>query len=169
MSPVVTAYIGIGSNLEDPVAQVKRATVGLDEIDGAHRVAVSPLYRSAPMGPAGQPDYINAVAALETTLKPAALLDALQAIEERQQRVRTIRWGPRTLDLDLLLYGNETIATDRLLVPHPGLGERAFVLYPLADIAPDLQLPDGTPLARLLEHCPAEGIERLPGIGNHKR
>ncbi|SCZ55115.1 2-amino-4-hydroxy-6-hydroxymethyldihydropteridine diphosphokinase [Thiohalomonas denitrificans] len=161
MSRTVIAYVGLGSNLDEPEEQVERAFAGLDGIDGARLVAVSPLYRSAPMGPAGQPDYINAVAALETTLEPEALLDALQAIEQHHQRVRTIRWGPRTLDLDLLLYDDATIATEHLSVPHPGLPERAFVLYPLADIAPGLHLPDGTPLMQLLRRCPPEGLERL--------
>ncbi|WP_303902101.1 2-amino-4-hydroxy-6-hydroxymethyldihydropteridine diphosphokinase [Thiohalomonas denitrificans] len=161
MSRTVIAYVGLGSNLGEPADQVERAFAGLDGIEGARLVAVSPLYRSAPMGPTGQPDYINAVAALETRLEPEALLDALQAIEQRHQRVRTVRWGPRTLDLDLLLYGDETVATERLSVPHPGLPERAFVLYPLTDIAPELRLPGGTPLVQLLRQCPSEGIQRL--------
>ena len=166
MSPVVTAYIGLGSNLEGPVKQVERAVAGLDEIDDTRLIAVSPLYSSAPMGPPRQPNYVNAVAALETALAPEVLLNALQAIEQRHHRLPTIRWGPRTLDLDLLLYGDETIATDRLLVPHPGLPERAFVLYPLADIAPELRLPDSTPLAELLQRCPSGGIQRIINASN---
>lgn len=157
----VVAYIGLGSNLEDPVRQVETALDELDAIAESRLLAASPLYRSAPMGPTEQPDYINAVAALETGLEPEALLDALQAIERRHKRVRKEHWGPRTLDLDLLLYGSQTLCSARLTVPHPGLRERAFVIYPLADIAPEAQLPDGTRVNWLRDHCPFDGLERL--------
>jgi 2-amino-4-hydroxy-6-hydroxymethyldihydropteridine diphosphokinase len=127
----VTAYIGLGSNLQQPIQQVKQALLHLAELPQTHLLNASPLYRSAPLGPADQPDYINAVAALATRLSPLALLDALQTIERQQGRVREgERWGPRTLDLDLLLYAEQKIQNDRLRVPHPGLGERNFVLYP---------------------------------------
>ena len=115
------------------------------------------------MGPQDQPDYLNAVAALETTLLPHELLDQLQAIETAQGRVRgATRWGSRTLDLDLLLYGNETINDERLVVPHPGMKARSFVLYPLYEIAPGLLLPGGETLASLLNNCPREGLKIYP-------
>jgi 2-amino-4-hydroxy-6-hydroxymethyldihydropteridine diphosphokinase len=155
------AYVGLGSNLEDPLAQVIRA---FDELAGISRttlLARSATYSSHAVGPV-QPDYINAVALLDTQLEPLALLDALQAIEQAHQRVRIQHWGPRTLDLDLLLYDDQTIDMERLKVPHPYLTQRSFVLYPLADITPNLHLPDGTPLEELLSRCPADGLMRLP-------
>jgi 2-amino-4-hydroxy-6-hydroxymethyldihydropteridine diphosphokinase len=159
----VTVYIGIGSNLQQPIEQVKQALHHLAEIPHTRLIAFSPLYRSAPLGPADQPDYINAVAALATRLSPLALLDALQAIERQQGRVREgERWGPRTLDLDLLLYGEQQIHNDRLTVPHPGLGERNFVLYPLYDVAgEDLLIPGLDTLGHLLNACPRQGLELL--------
>lgn len=155
------AYVGLGSNLEDPLAQVLRAFDELADIPNTSMLTRSAIYSSQAVGPA-QPDYINAVALLDTRLAPLALLDALQAIEQAHQRVRIQHWGPRTLDLDLLLYNNQVIDEERLTVPHPYLTQRSFVLYPLADITPDLQLPDGTPLADLLNRCPADGLVRLP-------
>lgn len=155
------AYIGLGSNLEDPLAQVKRAFAELADIPQTSLLARSSIYSSHAVGPE-QPDYINAVALLDTQLAPLALLDALQAIEQAHQRVRIQHWGPRTLDLDLLLYGAQTINEERLKVPHPYLTQRSFVLYPLADITPNLHLPDGTPLADLLRSCTADGLLRLP-------
>lgn len=155
------AYIGLGSNLEDPLAQVTRAFAELADLPTTALLARSSIYTSRAIGPA-QPDYTNAVALLDTQLAPIALLDALQAIEQAHQRVRVQHWGPRTLDLDLLLYGDQTIAVERLTVPHPYLSQRSFVLYPLAEITPNLHLPDGTPLAELLSCCPADGLTRLP-------
>ena len=155
------AYIGLGSNLEDPLGQVMRAFDELATIPHTTMLARSTIYSSHAIGPT-QPDYINAAALLHTQLTPIALLDALQAIEQTHERVRIQRWGPRTLDLDLLLYGNQIIELDRLTVPHPYLTQRSFVLYPLADITPDLHLPDGTSLAELLNCCPADGLIRLP-------
>lgn len=153
------ACIGLGSNLDDPPAQLQQAVSALARLPDTRVVAVSPLYRNAPLvpageDPAGQPDYVNAVAVLDTTMAPLALLDALQAIENDQHRIRTRRWGPRTLDLDLLLYGDERIDLPRLTVPHPGLRERRFVLLPLHDVAPDLVLPDGVKLTDVLVGCP---------------
>ena len=157
----VTAYIGLGSNLQQPIDQIQRALQHLAKISQTRLLKVSPIYRSAPMGPADQPDYINVVAALATRLSPLALLDALQAIERQQGRVREgERWGPRTLDLDLLLYGDQQIHTDRLTVPHPGLGDRNFVLYPLYDITgDDLLIPGLDTLGHLLQACPRQGLE----------
>lgn len=158
----VRAYIGLGSNLDDPEGQLLQAIEALRSLPQSRLTAVSPLYRSRPMGPADQPDYVNAVAMIDTCLEPLPLLDALQAIELQQGRVRSgERWGPRTLDLDLLLYGAETIEHERLTVPHPGIKERLFVLRPLFDLAPELLLPDGSAVARLLEACPDDGLEPL--------
>lgn len=158
------AYVALGSNLDDPRRQVVTALEELDELPDTRRVNRSPLYRSAPMGPSDQPDYINAVAALDTDLEPEALLDALQGIEARHGRVRGAeRWGPRTLDLDLILYGAATLRTERLVVPHPGLHERGFVLYPLHDIAPDLEVPGMGRLEALLAACPAQGLHLVDG------
>lgn len=156
------AYIGIGGNLDDPVSQVRRALQALAVLPACRRVACSPLYRTAPVGgPPDQPDYINAVAALDTTLAPKNLLAALQALEEARGRVRTERWGPRTLDLDLLLYDRRVSDDPALTLPHPRLHERAFVLYPLYDIAPDLDIPGRGSLVELMARCPARTIARL--------
>ncbi len=152
------AYIALGSNLDDPVRQVGGALKTLDALPRSRLIGASGLYRSSPMGPADQPDYINAVAAIETQLQPLELLDALQAVEQAHGRVRKERWGPRTLDLDLLLYGDWTIDEPRLQVPHPGLHQRNFVLLPLYDIAPGLVLPDGRKLSEIVAACSREGI-----------
>lgn len=157
---MVRAYIGLGSNLDQPRQQVERAFDELAALPDSHLSGRSRLYRSDPVGPP-QPDYINAVAQLDTELEPLALLDALQALEQLHQRVRREHWGPRTLDLDLLLYADRPIQHPRLTVPHPELERRNFVLYPLADINPELRLPSGTPLASLLEACSPRGLEPL--------
>ncbi len=163
-APAVTAYIGIGSNLAHPRQQVQRAVEALKAIPASRLLAVSPWYGSHPVGgPAGQPDYLNGVACLQTRLAPLALLDALQAIEQQQGRVRHTRWGARTLDLDLLLYGNDIIDSERLSVPHPRLAERAFVLVPLADLAPTLQLPNGCSVASLLGQTATTGLWPVAG------
>jgi 2-amino-4-hydroxy-6-hydroxymethyldihydropteridine diphosphokinase len=155
-------YVGIGSNLDDPEQQVRRALKALATLPDTTLLRYSSLYRSLPMGPQDQPDYINAVAELETTLPALRLLGLLQAIETQQGRVRgPVKWGPRTLDLDLLVYGRAQIAKATLTVPHPGIAERVFVLYPLAEIAPGLDIPGLGPLQELLSHCPPEGLERL--------
>lgn len=159
------AYIGLGSNLEDPLAQVTRALEELGQLPRTQLLKHSALYASKPVGPA-QPDFINAVALLDTQLAPLALLDALQTLEQAHQRVRIEHWGPRTLDLDLLLYDDHTSRCDRLTIPHPYLNQRSFVLYPLADITPDLHLPDGSRLIDLLHQCPPDGLVKLtPGAG----
>lgn len=156
----VRAYIGLGSNLADPQAQLARAVAALRNLPASRLTALSRFYRSRPMGPADQPDYLNAVAMLDTRLEAHELLDALQAIENDQGRVRgPLRWGPRTLDLDLLLFGADIIDTDRLKVPHPGIAERNFVLYPLAEIAPELVLPDGRSLQQMLGACSRDGLD----------
>lgn len=158
---MLRCYIGLGSNLEEPRQQVSRALEALAQIPQSRLVDASSLYRSDPVGPPGQPDYINAVACLETELEAHALLDQLQAIEQAHDRVRKIHWGPRTLDLDLLLYGDQTINTERLTVPHAFMTERGFVLWPLAEIAADLTLPDGQKLEQLLSLCPVGSLERI--------
>lgn len=156
------AYIGLGSNLDQPMQQVTRALQELARIDGVELLARSHLYHNPPMGPQDQPDYINAVAQVRTALEAEALLDALLRIEQAHGRVRgEVHWGPRTLDLDLLLYGDAIIRTPRLSVPHPGLPDRAFVLHPLKEIAPDLEIPELGSLAALCTRCPRDGLEPL--------
>lgn len=155
MTRSVVAYIGLGANLGDPVAQLKSARQALRRQPGIRELACSRLYRSAPMGPSDQPDYINAVMAVETTLAPLPLLKVLQAVEAECGRVRSgERWGPRTLDLDLLLYGQQRIRKEELRVPHPGIAEREFVLQPLFEIAPELEIPEQGLVADLLRRCP---------------
>jgi 2-amino-4-hydroxy-6-hydroxymethyldihydropteridine diphosphokinase len=161
-SPRVRAYIGLGSNLLSPLRQVRQAIAELAQLPESRLCAVSRIYRSRPMGPADQPDYINAVVAIDSALSPLMLLDYLQAIENRHQRQRgAVQWGPRTLDLDLLLFGDALINEPRLIVPHAGMYERRFVLCPLTDIAPLLVLPDGRPLQALCDALPEEGIAVL--------
>ncbi|KIF56928.1 MULTISPECIES: 2-amino-4-hydroxy-6-hydroxymethyldihydropteridine diphosphokinase [Pseudomonas] len=154
-------YIGMGSNLADPAEQLRSAVDALGQLPDTELVGVSAFYQSDSLLP-GQPRYTNAVAALDSTLGPLDLLDALQAIENDQGRERLERWGPRTLDLDILLFGDRLIDEPRLKVPHYHMQERAFVLYPLAELAPDdLRLADGRALADLLAACPFVGLERL--------
>ncbi len=160
-TPSHLAYIGLGSNLGRPVEQVSSALVELAELAECELVAASSLYRSAPVGPQDQPDYINAVVALRSRLNPLELLKALQAIEQAHERVRLERWGPRTLDLDLLLYDGLRIGSEVLSVPHPELYRRNFVLIPLLEIAPDLVMPCGRPLAALAAACPGQRLERI--------
>jgi|APTNR8051073442_1049403.scaffolds.fasta_scaffold07776_4 2-amino-4-hydroxy-6-hydroxymethyldihydropteridine diphosphokinase len=158
----VRAYIGIGSNLNDPAVQVQQAFQALAELPASQLIACSPLYCTAPVGgPPDQSDYLNAVAALDTTLSANELLSALQGIEARHGRVRIVRWGPRTLDLDILLYGRTCRNDPWLILPHPRLHERAFVLYPLYDIAPDLTIPGLGVLTELLRNCPPLALIRL--------
>ena len=140
-SPSAAAYIGLGSNLDDPVRQVCAAVQMLNEIAETRVVARSSLYRSAPFGPVAQPEFVNAVARLETRQAPYDLLQQLQSIERRIGRMPGERWGPRRIDLDLLVYGDELIDEDGLKVPHPGIAERNFVLLPLGEVAPDLIIP----------------------------
>ncbi|NHB94208.1 2-amino-4-hydroxy-6-hydroxymethyldihydropteridine diphosphokinase [Photorhabdus cinerea] len=152
-------YIALGSNLAKPVQQVKNALAALKELPETEFITCSSLYRTKPMGPQDQPDFLNAVVALETTLEPEALLNYTQAIELAQGRVRkNERWGPRTLDLDIMLFGDQVINTERLTVPHYGLKQREFMLYPLAEIAPDLVFPDGEALSERLKHTPENGL-----------
>ncbi len=155
-------YIGLGSNLAEPLQQLRDALAALAQLPDTRLLAHSSFYASDPLGPPDQPRYVNAVAALDTALQPWTLLDALQRIEQEQGRVRKAeRWGPRTLDLDILLFGERSIADERLRVPHYHMHARPFVLYPLAELAAELQLPDGRRLSELLAACPFTGLERL--------
>ncbi|MDD5579188.1 MAG: 2-amino-4-hydroxy-6-hydroxymethyldihydropteridine diphosphokinase [Methylobacter sp.] len=158
----VTAYIGLGSNLDNPAEQIKSARSAIASIAGVKELAFSSLYHSSPMGPQDQPDYLNAVMAVETHMPPIDLLRCLQAIENEQGRIRKgERWGARTLDLDLLVYSDQQIETAELTVPHPGLADRAFVLYPLAEIAPHLSVAGKGNIADLIVKCPLNGLRRL--------
>lgn len=155
------AYVGLGSNLDGPEQQVRMAIAELAELPDTRLIDVSPLYVSPPLGPSGQPDYVNGVAMLDTGLAPHALLDCLQTLEDLHHRVRDVRWGARTLDLDLLLYGDEIIRSPRLTVPHPEIGKRAFVLIPLSDLAPALSVPGMGKLSDLIAPFAAHGMQRL--------
>lgn len=162
-----SVYIGLGANLEQPLQQLKNAVMSLANIPQTTVVAISSLYGSKPMGPQDQPDYVNAVAHLTTNLSPHQLLDELQHIEQTQGRMRKAeRWGPRTLDLDILLYGDLVLSDERLTVPHYGMHVREFVVYPLAEIAPHLELPLHGSLASLLAKVPRNGLTVLePWVG----
>lgn len=157
----VDAYIGLGSNLKQPMQQVQSAVDALSQIVDCQLIKCSSWYQSEAIGPEGQPDYINGMVHLKTALSPHVLLDALQAIENSHQRVREVRWGPRTLDLDLILYGDQVIQTDRLTVPHPEMKHRNFVLLPLIEISAETSLPDGTPVRTLLKSCSTAGIKKI--------
>lgn len=158
------AWIGIGANLGDPITAVRAAIAALDEVGGLRVALCSSLYRSTPIGPGmdGQPDYINAVVGIDTALSPAALLDALFAIELHFGRQRSVRNAARTLDLDLLLYGEDIVDQPGLQVPHPRMHQRAFVLHPLAEIAPDTLIPGQGRADVLARALPEQGITRLP-------
>jgi 2-amino-4-hydroxy-6-hydroxymethyldihydropteridine diphosphokinase len=161
LAGTVTACIALGSNLDDPRAQVQRGFEALAALPQSRLLARSRLYRTPPWGIAEQPDFINAAARLETSLPPRALLDALRTIEARAGRVRGVRNGPRSLDLDLLLYGDRIVDEPDLVVPHPRLHERAFVLLPLADVAPELEVPGQGRVTDLLAHVDASGCVAL--------
>jgi 2-amino-4-hydroxy-6-hydroxymethyldihydropteridine diphosphokinase len=164
-----SAFIGLGANLGDPRAQLEAALAALAALPGVELLAVSSTYESDPVGPVhDQPAFLNAVAEIATTLAPAALLAALHGIEDALGRTRTVRFGPRTCDLDLLLY-DDVVSTDAsLLLPHPRLAERRFVLDPLAELAPMLVLPDGRRVRDLRHTVSDQGVRRLDGpqLGN---
>jgi len=154
---VTLAYIAIGSNLSAPLEQVNAAIQALADIPQSRIVAVSSFYRTPPLGPQDQPDYLNAAVALETALDAESLLDNTQRIELQQGRERKAeRWGPRTLDLDIMLFGDAIIRTGRLTVPHYDMKNRGFMLWPLIEIAPQLTFPTGESLQAVLEHLNAE-------------
>lgn len=151
-------FIGLGANLEQPLATLQRAAEVLATLPALHNWQCSSFYQSKPMGPQDQPDYVNAVACFDTELQPLELLDLLQSIEQQFGRLRGRRWGPRTLDLDLLFYANEQVNHERLTVPHPGILEREFVLIPLAELAPDLILPTGQTAAAAAQQIPLNDL-----------
>jgi 2-amino-4-hydroxy-6-hydroxymethyldihydropteridine diphosphokinase len=155
---MVNAYIGLGSNLDNPKEHVKQALEDLKQLPQSQLLLASKLYLSKPVGPQDQDDFVNAVALLVTKLEPLALLDQLQAIEQRHRRVRERHWGPRTLDLDLLLFGDQYIENSRLTVPHAELANRDFVVGPMFELCPELILPSGTRLQELLQQCPIDGL-----------
>jgi len=157
----VRAFVALGSNLNDPTAQVRSGAQALGRLPDTRLVRCSSLYRTAPIGLTEQPDFINAVCELETTLAAPALMQALLDIEHAHGRTRDRPGGPRTLDLDLLLYGNRSLHEPGLTVPHPRLHERAFVLYPLQEIAPALVIPGRGRIEDLFPACAGQGIERL--------
>jgi 2-amino-4-hydroxy-6-hydroxymethyldihydropteridine diphosphokinase len=155
------AYVALGANLADPTTQVRAALAALSQLAPARLLRASSLYRTAPVGIVHQPDFINAVAALETTLAPHALLDALFAIEAQFGRRRDYHHAPRTLDLDLLLYDDQVIDSARLTLPHPRMHLRAFVLAPLVEIAPDCRIPGRGRASAWLPAVSRQAIERL--------
>lgn len=146
---MTTVYIGLGANVDGPIEQIHIALRTLKALPETQLIRCSSLYGSAPLGPEDQPDYVNAVAELETTLAPLDLLDALQAIEKIQGRIKHRHWGERCIDLDILLYGNETLNSERLNLPHHEMANRSFVVTPLLEIASDLTLPDGQRLSQI--------------------
>ena len=161
--PWIPAYIGLGSNLDDPARQVRAALALLEDLPDSRVVATSALYSNPPMGPQDQPDFVNAVAGLLTRQEPEALLRSLQALETRLGRVRDAgdRWGPRIIDLDLLVYGSLQRSVPGLNLPHPGIFERNFVLLPLCDIAPALQVPGQGVVAAMAAKLEHSGLKRL--------
>jgi len=159
---LIPAYVALGSNLDDPRVQVERALDALAGVSDSLLVLRSSLYRSRPLGPVEQPDFVNAVAGLLTALSPAALLAELQVLEVRLGRKRpVVRWGPRRIDLDLLVHGTSRCDEPGLALPHPGIADRAFVLVPLAEIAADLAVPGLGRVRALLARADHPGIERI--------
>jgi 2-amino-4-hydroxy-6-hydroxymethyldihydropteridine diphosphokinase len=156
----VVAYVGIGSNLQDPVRQVREGLAELDQLPHTRVVKQSSLYRTAPVGHTAQPEFINAVAQLETGLPAERLLAELQGIEQRHARERSFANAPRTLDLDILLFGTARVARPELQIPHPRMHERAFVLKPLVEIAPDVSIPGRGPAKMLLEQCAGQAVSK---------
>lgn len=155
------AFVGLGSNLRSPEHQILLAFDELAALPASRLVGRSSLYKTAPIGYADQPDFVNAVAELWTVLSAEALLEALLDIERRHGRVREIPNGPRTLDLDVLLFGDRVVRSKRLHVPHPRAHERAFVLYPLIEVAPDVTIPGRGPARNWLAHCADQPISRI--------
>jgi len=156
------AFVGVGANLGDAAAQVRAAIGALAALPGTRLVAASSLYRTAPLGYADQPDFVNAAVLLETALAPRALLEALQAVEARSGRARSFKDAPRVLDLDLLLYGGELLQEPDLVVPHPRLHSRAFALAPVVEIDPDAVIPGRGPAKEWLARCANQRVERIP-------
>jgi 2-amino-4-hydroxy-6-hydroxymethyldihydropteridine diphosphokinase len=159
---MIEVYIGLGSNLALPQKQIQAACDSLAGLPDSSLIKCSSLYQSQPMGPQDQPDYVNAVVLIETELSPKSLLQQTQLIESQQGRIRKAnRWGPRPLDIDILLFGRQQIDTEYLTVPHCGMKQREFVLYPLFEIAPDLILPCDQILSELVMRCPINGLQKM--------
>lgn len=163
-TPWQSAYVGLGSNLDHPVARVRRAFGQLAAVAETRLVLCSSLWLTPPVGPVEQPPFINAVAGLLTRLSPQGLLAALLAVEREQGRRREVRWGPRTLDLDLLVHGRTVLDEPALVLPHPEMSARAFVLYPLAEIAPTLEVPGSGRVAQLRDRVDGAGLQRLDAV-----
>lgn len=161
MDKYSTSYIGLGSNLEKPEIQIQSALEALANLPQTCNLRCSHWYSSKAIGPGEQPDYINAVASIDTRLSPMALLKQLQSIENDHGRQRNIHWGARTLDLDLLLYDNQCIDSAELQVPHPEINNRNFVLYPLNDLSPSLVFPNGQPLSAIISNLSLDGLCRI--------
>lgn len=155
------AYIALGSNLNQPIEQLQSALQAIGRLPKTTLLKVSSFYQSKPLGPQDQPDYVNAVACIETQLAPLELLDALQQIENEQGRVRLRRWGERTLDLDILLYNNLQLQSARLTIPHYDMKNREFVIIPLQEITPDLILPCGDRVTNLADQFSPHNMQRL--------
>ncbi len=158
---MIKVYIGLGSNLGDPQSQLKKAIIAMNMVPSTSVVKTSSFYRSKPVGPHDQPDYINAVVELDTELSAPVLLDYLQDIENEQGRERKIKWGARTLDLDILLFGDEIINSDRLQVPHVEMHNRGFVLLPLNEIFPDCMIPGVGAVSSLLQEDSINDLVKL--------
>jgi 2-amino-4-hydroxy-6-hydroxymethyldihydropteridine diphosphokinase len=161
---MTSAYVGLGSNVGDREANLHQAVEWLRKADGVDIIRVSSIYETTPVGYLEQPDFLNAVVEIKTTLSPPELLAVTKSIEREQQRVRQVRWGPRTIDLDILLYGDAEVEEDNLRLPHPEVGNRAFVLVPLAEIAPSKRLPSGRTVANLLAD-----LGEIEGVKLYKR
>ena len=155
------AFIALGSNLENPISQIQQAFDELKQLPGTYLISHSSLYKSAPVGRLDQPDFINAVALIETHLAPHGLLNALLAIELRHGRIRESLNAPRTLDLDILMYDNQEYRDEALTLPHPRMSQRAFVLKPLMEIAPDCIIPGHGHIAELLTACNEQRLEQI--------
>lgn len=162
MKSPARAFIALGANIVHPAEQIRQAIARLSALPQTRLVCTSSLYSSAPVGYADQPDFINAVAEISTTLPPHRLLEAMQTIENELGRERSIPNGPRTIDLDLILYGDQAIAGHELQVPHPRMHERAFVLVPLCEIDPELNIPGHGAASALLASVAGQALRRLP-------
>lgn len=158
---MIKVYVGLGSNLDDPQSQLKKAIIAMEMVPSTSVAKTSSFYRSKPVGPQDQPDYVNAVVELDTELSASVLLDYLQAIENDQGRERKVKWGARTLDLDILLFGDEIINDDRLQIPHVEMQNRGFVLLPLNEIFPDCIIPGVGSVSSLLQQDKADDLVKL--------
>ena len=162
-----SAYIGLGSNIQDPAKQVKLAFNLLSKHPNINLIKKSSIYQSAPVGPQDQPDFLNAVCKITTQLKPIELLETCQQFEKQQGRTTHRRWGERSIDYDILLYDNMQQTTEVLTLPHPELLQRLFVLYPLQEIAPTLQLPNGEHINNIIKSLPPCSVKKIHAIEAH--